>query len=327
MAKAGDEYREVVGTVMAALDSGSAVKTEQWITGPDGERDMDVEVRGTLQGVPYFVLVECKDHGRPVGIGFVDAFESKIRDLKPDRAIIFSNSGFTRDALKKAGRVGIEMASAMKAKDDTVGIEIHREVVARRLTLTFGKVILFPFEGHSLDVEDNWKLDDLLFDGVPVIRWISKQMALLASEHDASNKLWFLCTFRHEPRWTYGGQLLKVGGLKFSFTVQKDWVAQTLKSEVSLGYYDHLKKRVTVPDKQWYTPGMLDNEAWEETDKEWEQGEMEPNTFRLNITIIRSNLPTASDPSPKVDELIGESRVDVEAVASEPGAAADAGDM
>ncbi|MEY2612198.1 MAG: hypothetical protein RL069_1010 [Planctomycetota bacterium] len=118
---------------MAALDPGSAVKTEQWITGPDGERDVDVEVRGTLKGAPHFILVECKDHSRPIGIGFVDGFKSKIRDLKPDRAIMFSNSGFTRDALKKSNRVGIEMASAMKAGDNTVKAKVHREVVARRL--------------------------------------------------------------------------------------------------------------------------------------------------------------------------------------------------
>ena len=35
MAKAGDSYRELVGTVAAALDSESTVKTEQWIEGPD----------------------------------------------------------------------------------------------------------------------------------------------------------------------------------------------------------------------------------------------------------------------------------------------------
>jgi hypothetical protein len=32
MAKAGGEHRELIGTIMAALDPGSAVKTEQWIT-------------------------------------------------------------------------------------------------------------------------------------------------------------------------------------------------------------------------------------------------------------------------------------------------------
>jgi hypothetical protein len=181
MAKAGDEYREMVGTVMAALDVGSAVKTEQWITGPDGERDMDVEVRGTLNGAPHFILVECKDHARPIGIGFVDAFESKIRDLKSDRAIMFSNSGFTQDALKKANRVGIEMASAIKAGDDTVKIEVHREVVARRLTLTFGSVFLYPFDGHSHEIEEEWKVEDMLFDGLPVIHWITVSIWCMAT--------------------------------------------------------------------------------------------------------------------------------------------------
>jgi hypothetical protein len=323
MAKAGDEYRELVGTVMAALDPGSAVKTEQWITGPDGERDMDVEVRGTLKGAPHFVLVECKDHARPIGIGFVDAFESKIRDLKPDRAIMFSNSGFTRDALTKANRVGIELASAMKAKDDTVKIEVHRKVVARRLTLTFGTAFLFPFDGHPHEIEEKWRVEDLSFDGLPVTHWISEKMKVVASEHDEANKIWFGCTFRHEPRWSYQGQPFMVGGLRFHFSVQKDWVAQTVKTDVSLGYYDHLKKRVVVPNKQWYALGSLDNEAWEEVDKEWEHGEMEPNSFRLDITITRSNLPNSPGPPPKVHELMAESRVEVESVAAEPGAAPD----
>jgi hypothetical protein len=312
MAKAGDEYRELVGTVMAALDPGSAVKSEQWIMGPDGERDMDVEVRGTRNGVPQFILVECKDHGRPIGIGFVDAFESKIRDLKPNRAIMFSNSGFTGDAVKKAKRVGIEMSSAMKAMDSTIRIEIHQEVVARRLNLTFGTVFLFPFDGHDHEIEENWRVSDLLFDGLPVIYWIGEKMALVASENETASMFWFLCTFRNEPRWSYHGQPLMVGGIKFSFNLQRDWVAQMVRTDVSLGYYDHLKKSVVVPDKQRYYLGVIDNEAWEETDNEWADSPLEPNSFRLKLTIIRSNLPKSDVTPPKVDELIAESRVDFE---------------
>ena len=163
--------------------------------------------------VPHFILIECKDHTRPIGIGLVDAFESKIRDLEPK---------------------------------------------------------------------------------------------FVASEHDAANKIWFFCTFRHEPRWSYHGQPLMVGGLKFYFTVKKDWVAQTVKTDVSLGYYDHLNKRVVVPDKQWYALGLIDRDAWEETDQRWEDGEMGPNTFRLSITATRSNLPNAPGVVPKMDDLIAE---------------------
>lgn len=312
MAKAGDEYRELVGTVMAALDPGSAVKTEQWITGPDGERDMDVEVRGTLNGAPHFILVECKDHARPIGIGFIDGFESKVRDLKPDRAIMFSNSSFTKDALKKANRVGIEMASAMKSKDTTVKIEVHREVIARQLTLNFGTATLFPFDGQPHEIDERWTVEELLFDGIPVIRWIIEKMKLLASEQNAVKEIWFLCTFRHEPRWSYKGHQLKIGGLKFNFTVLQDWVAQTVRTDVSLGYYDHLKKCVVIPGEQWYMLGLIDNEAWEEVDKGWEHDKMSPNSFRLDFTMTRSNLPNSPGPPPKVDELIVESRFDVE---------------
>jgi len=312
MAKAGDAYRELVGTVMKSLDPGSPVKTEQWIAGPDGRRDMDVEVRGKVAGEPHFILIECKDHARPIGIGLVDAFESKIRDLEPNRAIMFSNSGFTRDALKKANRVGIEMASAMKAQDNRVKIEIHRELIARCLTLTFGTAFIFPFDGFPHEIETKWKIENLLFDGLPVIHWISEKMKVVAAEHDAAEKISFLCTFRHEPRWSYHGQPLMVGGLKFDLSVKEGWVAQTVKTDVSLGYYDHLKKTVLVPSKQWYALGLIDNEAWQETDKQWERGKMEPNTFRLDITITRSNLPNSPGPPPKVDEAIAESRIDVE---------------
>jgi Restriction endonuclease len=311
--KAGDAYRELVGTIMTALDRGSTVKTEQWITGPDGERDMDVEVRGTLNGFTHFVLVECKDHARPIGIGYVDGFESKIRDLKPERAIMFSNSGFTRDALKKGNRVGIEMASAMKSTNGAIRIKVSRDVFARRLTLNFGKIVLFPFDGCVLDIEEKWNVKDLLFDGTPVIHWVSQKMKLVASEHDAANKIRFLCTFRNEQRWSYHGQPLMVGGLEFQFMCCKDWVTQTVMTDVSLGYYDHLKKRVVVPDEEWYALGKLDNDAWEETDQQWEEdGDMVPNTFRLNVTITRSNLPNAPSLLPNVDELIAEHNVDVE---------------
>lgn len=312
MGKAGDAYRELVGTVMAALDPGSAVKTEQWITGPDAERDMDVKVRGTLNGARHFVLVECKDHARPVGIGFVDGFESKIRDLKPDRAFMFSNWGFTRDALKKANRVGIEMASAMKAEHGALKIKVHREVVARRLTLTLSTMFLYSFDGHPHEIEENWKVEDLLFDGMPMIHWVSEKMKLVASQHDAANEVWFLCTFRNEPRWTYHGRPLVLGGLKFHFTCKKVRVAQTVRTDVSLGYYDHLKKRVVIPHSQWYALGLIDRDAWEETDQSWEDGEMEPNTFRLNITMTQSNLLNAPGAFPKVDDLIAEHQVDVE---------------
>ena len=106
MPKAGTEYQELSGFVAKALDPGAEVKTGTWIEGPDGQREIDVEVRGSASGSPHFVLIECKDWKRPVDIQVIDALDSKSKDLRADAAIICSNSGYSSKALAKAERVG-----------------------------------------------------------------------------------------------------------------------------------------------------------------------------------------------------------------------------
>src|SRR5258705_5150682 len=93
MAKAGDEYQDIVGDVAKALDPGASVKVGQWVEGPDGKRDLGGEVSGTIDGSPCFIVIECKDWSVPIGIGVVDALDSKRKDLNADQAIIYSNSG------------------------------------------------------------------------------------------------------------------------------------------------------------------------------------------------------------------------------------------
>jgi hypothetical protein len=145
-----------------------------------------------------------------------------------------------------------------------------------------------------------------------VTHWISEKMKFVAVEHDEAERLSFLCTFRHEPRWAYRGQPINVGALVFKFTCEKDWVSQKVKTDVTLGYFDHLHGRVVLPDQQGYMLGMIERDGWKETDQQWEHGDMQPNTFRLDITITQSNLPNSPGEPPKVNELIAEYQVDLE---------------
>jgi hypothetical protein len=54
-----------------------------WVTGPDGRRELDVHVVEAVGGRTYHGVIECKDFNPattgPVGIGYVDALESKQR--------------------------------------------------------------------------------------------------------------------------------------------------------------------------------------------------------------------------------------------------------
>jgi hypothetical protein len=91
MAKPGDQYMELVGEVAKALDPGSSVKVGEWIDGPDGRRELDVEVRGMLDGSPHFILIECKDwKTRAVDVEVIDALDSKRCDVHANQAIVYS---------------------------------------------------------------------------------------------------------------------------------------------------------------------------------------------------------------------------------------------
>jgi hypothetical protein len=140
------------------------VRQGEWVVGPDGRRELDVFVEGTVDGVPRRVLVECKDFNPrttgPVGIGFVDALESKGRDLIVDVSFICSNAGFTADAVRKAKRVGIGLIGVLEEKDQRIRFQVREEIYIRRVkveALTIGLVAEpaanldgVPFEGITL---------------------------------------------------------------------------------------------------------------------------------------------------------------------------------
>jgi hypothetical protein len=195
MAKAGDEYQDLVGAVAKALDPGAEVTVGRWIVGPDGRRDMDVEIRGSIEGAPFFVQIECKDWSDPVGISVVDALDSKRRDLSADKAIIYSNSGFTDPALRKATRVGIEMASALKAGDVLVRFEVWKHLVAKRLSIDSVRVLLHPPSAYESAVPDNWNVEKLFLNELPFQNWLSGLSRRLLQEYEQKTQVTFKCTF------------------------------------------------------------------------------------------------------------------------------------
>jgi hypothetical protein len=309
MAKAGDEYQVIVGAVAQALDPKATVKVGQWIEGPDGRRDLDVEVRGTIDGSPCFVLIECKDWTNRVGIGVVDALESKRRDLNADRAIIYSNSGFTDPALRKAARVGIEMASALKAGDNRIKLVVERQIVAKVLSVDSMISKLHQFPGEPFEVEEGWQISQLLCDQLPVMNWISDLSCNLIREHEDAKEIAFRCVFRPYSGWTYNGRSISVGGLELFFKCSKKWVAQTVREDVTLGLYDYIRRSVTIPDQQMYVMGWIDNKAWVEVDAGWEETELQPGSFELYLTMLDPIAPIQDTERPRIEELIAEREI------------------
>ena len=291
MAKAGDEYQNIVAAVQRALDPDAAVRVGVWVLGPDGRRDLDVEVRGTLNGIPYLTQIECKDWSYPVGILVIDALDSKRRDLGADTAVVFSNSGFTEPAVRKAARVGIGLASALRANDHRARVSVLKELVAKALSVQTIKATLFPRPDREPQFPAGWSLTKLCFNGRPVINWVAERSLELLREHEPDG--WHRLTLRFQPNcdWSYGGYPVSVGAMRLFMRCQRVWKSQTVRADASLGLYDHIRKMIIIPNQQVYWLGCIDPEAWQVIDFEppaYEPAaELAAGTFFIGMTMFK----------------------------------------
>ena len=174
MAKAGSIYEKLVADIMSTMSPGASVQYGQWTEGPDGRRDLDVEISGTIHGEDQFVVIECKDWKEAVGIGVVDALDSKRRDINADYALICSNSGFTPPALRKAKRVGIGMVAALKSGDESIKVVIEEEIYTRETTVEDG-IATYHFldESYRNRVPENYNPDDITYEQLPIVQGMS----------------------------------------------------------------------------------------------------------------------------------------------------------
>jgi len=305
MPNPGDEYEEIVAAVAKALSPGAIVKIGQWIVGPDGRRDMDVEVRGTIEEKPIFILVECKDWTRPVGIKEIDALESKGRDLGVDETIIYSNSGFSADALRKARRVGIGACSALKAGDKRINLAFYTQLVAKRLSVDrFSAVAYFPKDDLQ-DIEEEWDVRSLTYGGRPVVNWISRISMDILERHENCENVVANFAFREQAAFELRDKLVRLTGLGFRLECSKKWVAQEVQVDITLGMYDHIRKRHVIPSNQGYIIGSIDPDGWREIDcSGWKPPE--EGSFELYLTLLNPVARVGPEEVPDLDSIISE---------------------
>ncbi|MGZ8163148.1 MAG: restriction endonuclease, partial [Methylobacter sp.] len=315
MVKLGDEYQEIVGLVREALDPDAAVKVGQWIEGPDGRRDMDVEVRGTVEGKEQFILVECKDWKKKVGIETIDALESKRHDLVADHAVIYSNSGFSQPALRKARRVGIQAFSALREKDKKIRVSVFKKLVVKALSVdTYSIRVFFNKESES-EIPKEWTPIDIFYSDCPLVNWLSNESKDLLSGIDVSKNIISTYAFKGERQFKIRDKAVKLTGIEMSLKCGQKWLSQEVQAGVTLGHYDHLKKTISIPDKEAYFFGPVDQEKWEEIEEGWDESqELEPNSFMMRMTLMRPIANKETECTPDIESIVADKQVRYEEV-------------
>lgn len=245
---AGKAYQDLVALVAKAFDPGAEVKADEWIEGPDGRLDMDVSIRGNVDGKPVLIVIECKDFDLSktgkVGRPFIDALDSKRHDLGADAVFISSNSGFTEDALNKARRKGIGAISVLSSGDQRVKIIIEKEIYFRKVKLG---PLTFTYNGPGAGALNGIGVHDLKYKGAPVDAWLQvRASAIVAANPNISQKFIATFSFREPTDFDFKGQNILLESIAISLSPETHWYAQKVQLDASLGMYDYLRGRVRL---------------------------------------------------------------------------------
>ena len=73
------------------------------------KREIDVLISRQIAGYPIYIVIECKNEEKAIGVGKIDEFVGKLQDIHipVQHGIYVSASGYTQGAVERADAVGI----------------------------------------------------------------------------------------------------------------------------------------------------------------------------------------------------------------------------
>jgi hypothetical protein len=247
MAKRGTLFEQAVADIIKGFGDVTDVAQGEWHTGPDGRRDRDVKFNIHLGDRTYRALIECKDYDRVktgrVGIGVMDALDSKRRDLKIDVPMVCSNAGFTKPALAKAERVGIHCIGALRDGDDRIRFQVSDKIYTRRLTID-ALEIEASLKGASVDLS-KVPLEPLTYMGDPVCNWLLSRIHRAVGQNPiVKGRFRGSQRFRMPLTFASTSGFVTLDSIGVIHNLSGAWYEHEVQLTATSGLYDWARRRV-----------------------------------------------------------------------------------
>lgn len=128
--KSGEEYERLSQEVVQALNHGKTATHNVKILGKLTEVRRQIDVK--LDENKYdFVMYECKDWGKSIGVAVVGQMLTDLEDVGAKRGAIISNSPFTKGAINLATKKGVDLLHLVKTDNPKAKIGIAVKVLVR----------------------------------------------------------------------------------------------------------------------------------------------------------------------------------------------------
>lgn len=150
--KKWEAFEDLISWIHTCLAEKARIVPNEMIPDNDsGEpRQIDIAIHVTDGPYQMLIIVEVRDHKRPVGSGYIEEIKGKRDSVDADAAVIVSKSGFTKPAIQKAEKQNIRIMTYDEAlKDSWVQWAMMRTITVVNRTFEILRVD-FTFD-HELD--------------------------------------------------------------------------------------------------------------------------------------------------------------------------------
>ena len=216
------KFERLVAAINQALAQGAQVEWDSVING----RQFDVVMRFKVGAYDYLTVIECRDGKKAVPVGEVEAFVTKARDVKADKAVMVSSTGFQSGAQTVAEKYGLELFTLSyidEVSEQLLSDELYPALRVYNLAIQHAvskNWILLP-EDKNLPAYlaqhlkftvsgKEWTLDQVVRSIQPqLMRQVSPEAQLHTLRLPGNSKAFLPHTHEEQP----------VAGLKFSYCI------------------------------------------------------------------------------------------------------------
>lgn len=123
------KFEDTSHAIVQSLNPSAQVYKNVHIEGKLSRVKRQVDVQMVKPEEYEFIAFECKNHGRPLDVPVVEAFNTKLQDIGTKKGAIVSNSPYTEAAQNMAAALGIDLLHLVDTGNKNIRAKLYASLL------------------------------------------------------------------------------------------------------------------------------------------------------------------------------------------------------